>query len=295
MKILVTGSNGFLGKEILKVLSSHDIITLNRGSSDYNLDLSKSIPKFNQNFDLIIHAAGKAHMVPRSDAERNLIIDNNIVGTRNLLAGILNSGVPHQLVFISSVSVYGLIYGQNISEDSRLFADDPYGKSKIEAEKYVTEWCTKYNVICTILRLPLIVGINPPGNLGAMIDGIKRGYYFNIGGGIAKKSMVLASDVSSIIIAASKVGGVYNLTDGYHPSFYELSYSIARQIGKKNIPNIPYILAKLIGLIGDRFGYRFPINSVMVLKITSTLTFDDSKARNAFGWNPIPVLKGFKI
>jgi hypothetical protein len=31
------------------------------------------------------------------------------------------------------------------------------------------------------------------------------------------------------------------------------------------------------------------------LKITSTLTFDDSKARNAFGWKPTPVLEGFKI
>jgi nucleoside-diphosphate-sugar epimerase len=295
MKILVTGSNGFLGKEILKVLGSNVIFTLNRSYSDYNFDLSKSIPKFNHNFDLIIHAAGKAHMVPKSDTERNLIIDNNIVGTRNLLAGILKVGVPKQFVFISSVSVYGLVFGQNISEDSELIAEDPYGKSKIEAEKYVSEWCTKYNVICTIFRLPLVVGLNPPGNLGAMIDGIKRGYYFNIGGGIAKKSMVLASDVSSIIITASKVGGVYNLTDGYHPNFYQLSYSIAKQLGKKHIPNIPYILGKLIGLIGDRFGYRFPINSVMVLKITSTLTFDDSKARKAFGWNPIPILKSFKI
>lgn len=295
MKILVTGSNGFLGKEILKVLSSHDIITLNRSSSDYNLDLSKSIPKFNQNFDLIIHAAGKAHMVPRSDAERNLIIDNNIVGTRNLLAGILNSGVPHQLVFISSVSVYGLIYGQNISEDSRLFADDPYGKSKIEAEKYVTEWCTKYNVICTILRLPLIVGINPPGNLGAMIDGIKRGYYFNIGGGIAKKSMVLASDVSSIIIAASKVGGVYNLTDGYHPTFNELSRTISLQLGRKFVPNMPLFFAKVLAKIGDLIGDKFPVNSNKLVKIMAPLTFDDTKARKAFGWNPTPVLKGFKI
>lgn len=45
----------------------------------------------------------------------------------------------------------------------------------------------QHNVVCTILRLPLLVGTNPPGNLGAMIKGIARGYYFNIGGGKSKK------------------------------------------------------------------------------------------------------------
>ena len=103
-----------------------------------------------------------------------------------------------------------------------------------------------------------------------------------------------SSDVSSFLIPASDVGGVYNLTDGYHPSFNELSYSIANQMGKMYIPNIPYLVAKSIGLIGDCFGKNFPINSLKVLKITSTLTFDDSKARLKFGWSPNSVLKYFK-
>jgi hypothetical protein len=41
------------------------------------------------------------------------------------------------------------------------------------------------------LVLPLLVGENPRGNLGVMMRAIDKGYYFNIGGGKARKSMVL--------------------------------------------------------------------------------------------------------
>jgi nucleoside-diphosphate-sugar epimerase len=295
MKILLTGSNGFLGKEIIKGLSSHNVSTLNRGSGDYIFDLSKSIPKFDHNFDLVIHAAGKAHTFPKSNEDRNRITNINVVGTKNLLKGLSKVGVPKRFVFISSVSVYGLLTGNNINEETKLNADDSYGKSKIEAEKLVSEWCIEHNVICTILRLPLVVGLNPPGNLGAMIDGIQKGYYFNVGGGKAKKSMVLASDVSTYLISASEVGGVFNLTDGIHPSFYDLSKCISIQFNKKYVPNLPMFVVRPLAFLGDLVGLSFPINSFKLSKITSTLTFDDTKAKRAFKWKPKSVLEKFKV
>jgi nucleoside-diphosphate-sugar epimerase len=107
--------------------------------------------------------------------------------------------------------------------------------------------------------------------------------------------MVLASDISKFILAAAEVGGIYNLTDGCHPKFGELSRLISKQLGKRFVPNMPLFVAKLLAFIGDKMGPVFPINSDKLKKITSTLTFDDSKAREAFGWNPTPVLKGFNI
>jgi nucleoside-diphosphate-sugar epimerase len=128
-----------------------------------------------------------------------------------------------------------------------------------------------------------------------MIRGIKRGYYFNIGGGRAQKSMVLAEDVANQIIKISEIGGVYNLSDGYHPNFNELSRLIASQLGVRRIPNISYFLAKVFAIVGDVLGKKIPFDSDKLKKITANLTFDDSKARATFGWNPTPVLKGFKI
>ena len=296
MKILLTGGSGFLGSCFLELLlKNNQIYTLARSNSDYICNLEFEVPKFNQNFDLIIHSAGKAHSIPKKEIQGLEFYRINVLGTINLLEGLEKNNLPKHFVFISSVSVYGLVHGENIKETTPLLAKDPYGKSKIDAELIIQEWCEKNNVIYTILRLPLIVGKNPPGNLGAMIRGIKRGFYFNIAGGNSKKSMVLSEDIVFFIFKAAEVGGIYNLTDGIHPSFKELSKCISNKIGKSFVPNIPLFLAIILASIGDVLGNNFPINSTKLSKIISTLTFDDTKARIEFGWNPRSVLESLNL
>ncbi len=291
MNVLLTGASGFLGKYILNSIKKNsNYKTLGRTYSDYLFDISTSVPKFKEQFDLIIHNAGKAHFIPKSEFEKKIFYDVNVQGTINLLEGLAKSYIPRYFIFISSVSVYGITKGHLIDETTPLLATDSYGLSKIQAEITVSDWCKKHNVKCTILRLPLVVGANPPGNLGSMIRGIKKGYYFNIAGGKAKKSMVLANDVSQIILQVAEKGGIYNLTDGINPTFFELSTILASRFKKKKILNLPLIFAKFLALIGDIVGNKFPLNSDKLSKITSTLTFDDSKARLSFGWNPNKVL-----
>ncbi|OAQ38787.1 UDP-galactose-4-epimerase [Pedobacter psychrophilus] len=295
MKILLTGSSGFLAKQILEALQQEEILCLSRNNADISIDLSTQVPNLPIS-DLVIHAAGKAHSVPKTEDEIQNFFDVNVIGTKNLLKGLEQIPfLPKSFVFISSVSVYGLSKGIGIKENNLLNAKDPYGLSKIQAEKLVQDWCDKNNVICTILRLPLLVGENPPGNLGAMIKGIKKGYYMNIAGGNARKSMLLAEDVASFILPSSKVGGIYNLTDGYHPSFKELSNVLAKQCNNRKPLNIPKWLAEILAKIGDLLGERSPFNSYKLSKITADLTFDDTKARTAFGWQPQNVLDSFKI
>ncbi len=296
-KILLTGSNGFLGRFLLNVLKEkNQVLTLNRTNSDYNLDLEKDKIVLKDNFDLIIHNAGKAHSVPKTSLEKQAFFDVNLKGTQNLLHGLEESkSLPKVFIFISTVAVYGKDNGVNITEDAPLLAKDPYGLSKIQAEKLVLDWCKKHNVIWTILRLPLLAGQKPPGNLGAMIKGIKIGYYFNIAGGRARKSIVLAEDVARSILKLAEIGGIYNLTDGYHPSFQKLSNHISIQLGKGKPMNMPLFFARIIAKFGDLLGTKAPINTNKLKKITSDLTFDDSKAREAIGWSPTPVLEGFKI
>lgn len=289
--ILLTGSSGFLGKEILKVIDNDKVYTLNRSNSTFNYDLSKNIPLFNVSFEYVIHCAGRAHSIPNTESDKSVFFDTNVKGTMNLLEGLSKITIPKYFVYISSVSVYGLTEGKNINENHFLNANDAYGQSKIQAEKQVINWCKKNNVICTILRLPLIVGQNPPGNLKSMICGIRKGYYFNIAGGNAKKSMVLASDIAKFILKAAVVGGTYNLTDGIHPTFNDLSKSISQSLDKSFVPNMPLLIANVLAKIGDKLGNTFPLNSQKLYKIHSTLTFDDSKARKSFGWDPNPVLE----
>lgn len=294
MKVLLTGANGFLGKIIIKTLEKeYQIFGLSRNSGEYRVCLDKQIPNFRHSFGIVIHAAGKAHSVPKMDFEKKQFHRVNVIGTENLLKGLEKTVLPKQFVFISSVAVYGQGLGNDINEEYELEAEDPYGLSKIEAEVLVVDWCRKNDIICTILRLPLLVGQNPPGNLGAMIKAIDRGYYFNIGGGKARKSVVLAQDVASFIPRVAIVGGTYNLTDGYNPSFYELNSVIAKSVNKKASFNIPLSVAKLMGYVGDILGDNAPINSQKLKKITSDLTFDDTKAREIAGWKPRRVLEWY--
>jgi nucleoside-diphosphate-sugar epimerase len=294
--ILLTGSSGFLGNFIYNSLFEFDkIVTLGRTNCIVNCDISTSIPSIPE-VNLVVHAAGKAHFIPRNEKERQAFFEVNVVGTANLLKGLeLLASLPQAFVFISSVSVYGLTKGVNVSENTPLLAKDPYGLSKIEAEKLVSTWCAKNKIRLTILRLPLLAGANPPGNLGAMIKGIQKGYYFNIGGGKSKKSIVLASDVANSILKVSKIGGVYNLTDGYHPSFKELSICISKQLQKKTPLSLPFWFVNILASIGDINGDKSPITRYKLKKIVSDLTFDDNRARIAFGWNPTSVLTGFRL
>lgn len=293
--ILITGGSGFLGRVFIETLGEHyDIQTLSRRSADYKVDLRSEKFSPRRKFDIVVHAAGKAHVVPKTKAEARDFYDVNVTGTRNLLDS-LKPEPPSAFVYISSVAVYGATRGFSIPENAPLAATDPYGISKIQAEQLVQEWCVLNNVTATILRLPLIIGPEPAGNLASMINGIRRNYYFNIAGGTARKSMVLASDVARVVPKAAEVGGIYNLTDGYHPNFSELSHCIASQLNKTRVLNLPAALAVAAAKFGDILGKRFPLNTDKYSKMTSDLTFDDLKARQLLGWNPTEVLKGYKI
>ncbi|MGE7773627.1 NAD-dependent epimerase/dehydratase family protein [Chitinophaga sp. NPDC101104] len=296
-KALLTGANGFLGRWISEALeqSGFRVATLGRSEcSEYRFDLINEIPGFDEAFDLVVHAAGKAHVAVSTAHPAEDFRKVNTVGTMHLLSA-LDSQPPAAFVLISTVAVYGVDTGNNISEDAPLLASDPYGSSKIEAEKAVRRWCEERNVKCSILRLPLVAGPNPPGNLNEMINGIQKGRYANIGNGSARKSIVLASDVAAIIATAAENPGIYNLTDGYHPTFCELSMHIAQQLGRRKVPTIPFWLARILSLAGDLTGGGLPINSLKFRKITLDLTFEDTRARTHLGWKPTPVLQGFKI
>jgi nucleoside-diphosphate-sugar epimerase len=128
-----------------------------------------------------------------------------------------------------------------------------------------------------------------------MLHAIEKEYYFNIGGGKARKSMVLVEDVARLISIVDNKGGIFNLTDGFHPSFKELSSHIALCKNKRRPFNIPLGLAVFFGFLGNFLGNRFPINSLKVKKMTSDLIFDDSKARLILKWNPQPILENLKV
>jgi len=295
-RILLTGSTGFLGKVIAVELQKQGYELLTLGKHHHNTiktDLAKGEFEMENpgKIDIVVHAAGKAHSHPRSPEEIKVFYDVNFEGTKCLCNALIASRAkPAGFVFISTVAVYGLDKGEMLNEDTALNGETPYAKSKIQAEQWLQEWAKTNGIQLAILRLPLVAGPNPPGNLGAMIRGIGNGRYLSIGRAIAKKSVVWAADVASIIPVAAEKGGIFNLTDGYNPSFGELETGIAGILDVKKAKKVPHGLAKVLALGGDLMGKRSPINSNKLRKITSTLTFDDSRARKILNWRPVRVL-----
>ena len=295
MLTLLSGGTGFLGNIIRQQLQA-PVETIGRRNSVINMDFVTGVPLFDKQYDLVVHAAGKAHLIPKTSAETQAFYDVNVGGTRNLLKGLSNSqALPKSFLFISTVAVYGLEKGHNINESTPRAAKDAYGLSKIEAEDLVSEWCSKNGVTCGILRLPLIAGKQPKGNLEAMINGIGKGFYFDIAGNTAKKSIVLAEDVAQVIPEIAAIGGTYNLTDRVHPALSDLSSVISAQLGRKKPGTIPRWFAGLLAAAGDLAGESFPINTRKLDKLTNELTFDDTAAVQKLGWNPRSVLEHFKI
>ena len=291
---LVTGANGFLGQIVVSQLEQ-PYVTLSRSNAIYRTDLAREVPELTEAPEVVLHIAGKAHSVPDTEQEAQAFFDVNLRGTQNLVKGLERLGtLPRAFLFISTVAVYGADKGTNISETHPLKGDTPYALSKIQAEAFLETWGEQQKVQIGILRLPLIAGPNPPGNLGAMIRGIRTGKYLRFGQGATRKSVVLAEDIASVLPALSERGGTYNLTDGYHPSFAELENEISRQLGKSPPRAVPLPVAHLLGKVGDVVG-RFPVNSATIEKMTSDLTFDDTKARNTIGWKPRRVLDYLEI
>ena len=296
-KVLFTGASGFLGENSLPILTKdYSISTMGLTATDYyKVNLATQVPILENSYDIVLHAAGKAHSVPKTEVEKKVFFDVNLQGTINLCAALEKSGVPKAFIFISTVAVYGLDFGEEISEDSPLSGTSPYALSKIQAEHFLIDWCKRHNVVLGIIRPSLIAGPNPPGNLGAMIQGIKLGKYLSIAGGKARKSVLMVEDIATLVPLLAKKGGIYNVCDTEQPTFRDLELLISKQLDKSLPFTIPYRIAKLLAAVGDLIGNKSPINSNKLDKITKSLTFSNKKARLGLGWVPTNVLAHFRI
>lgn len=297
MTLLFTGASGFLGSNLYSLLKDkYQIRTVGlTPQDDYVVNLVSSIPELDNKYDIVLHAAGKAHSIPKTEEEKQLFFDVNLQGTKNLCTALENSGVPKVFIFISTVAVYGCDFGENITEEHPLNGDSPYALSKIKAEKYLQGWCAMHNVKLSILRPSLIAGPNPPGNLGAMIKGIRTGKYLSIAGGGARKSVLMVQDIANLIPLLIEKGGIFNVCDTYQPTFRELETIISKQLNRKLPISIPLWMANLLAKVGDLLGEKAPINTMKLRKITDSLTFSNEKAIRELGWKPLNVLDNFKI
>ena len=149
MKVYVTGANGFIGREVIRLLSAHYIIALVREHSNTHTvsiyanevikgDLTKDDEALDaiRRSDAVIHLAAKVRFHPYS-LLRGVIVD----ATDSIAVQCLKNNV--RLVYASSIAVYGDANSSVIDEYHTCRPDTGYGKAKLDAEdiirKYIRE------------------------------------------------------------------------------------------------------------------------------------------------------------
>ena len=285
MNCFLTGSSGFLGKQVLShfVKEGYEIISPNREEIKTKLEGIGSI-------DLLIHAAGKAHSTQSTKEEIKAFFEVNFELTKKITETIDQNEIElNTFVCISTVAVYGLEEGVDINEEAPLNGNSPYAQSKRLAEEHLQKWAKESGVNLIILRLPLIFGENAPGNLGAMERAVKGRYYFQIGKGEAKRSMVHAKQLAEFLPTLMGKSGIYHLTDGIHNSYNEVAIHFAKK-HKRRITNVPLLPFKIVAKLGDVIP-KFPLTSYRIAKLCQSLTFSDQKARRELGWDGKNVLE----
>lgn len=242
MRVLVTGSEGFLGKHVVSALedAGHDAIGLDvrqqtfipRIKADITGLLSKDLFGV-VGLDAVIHMAAIA--APRTcDTDPALAYNVNVNGTHQVLKLAVESGAK-KFVFISSAHVYGIPPKQLPTvEYSRLDPQDIYTTTKILGEQLCHLYWLNHSLNYTILRLFNAYG--PGQQLGYFIpDMIQKALISGIelGGGETTKDFVYVDDVVRAVLLALETSfvGPINIGTGVQTSLNEVAMMIADQVG----------------------------------------------------------------
>jgi nucleoside-diphosphate-sugar epimerase len=190
-----------------------------------------------------------------------------------------NSRPPKQLIYISSVEVYGKVDGENLDETENTWAKTATGLHCIRTESALEQWCRDHAVTLTILRPAMMFGYGVAGEAAEMFDQVMRGSYINIRDHAPLRSLVMAYDVVRVAKAIYPQGGIYNVTDGLQHTLPQLALAMGQNSGKnKKCFYLTYKWAKILGKIGDILPFiGILLDSYKLQSRTNSLTYSNAK------------------
>ncbi len=229
--IFITGGTGRLGRHVLPLFlrNNYDVVALSRS---VNIDGCKmvrgSLHDFDYNeikgCDWVVHLAANTDMSGKYSTLYNV----NVEGTKSLLERCEQAGIKN-LLYVSSISVYGKLDNQNITESTPLNPDTPYARTKFEAELL----CRNYFGNVCILRPSMIYGSGFGEGFGMACRLIREGRMPIFGDGSNHIPMVHARDVSNAMLLAvhKNAEGVYNINCDDEMTLLELVEYVADLLG----------------------------------------------------------------
>ena len=302
MKILLTGSSGFLGRHLRAYLGSNSALTVTpvgRRVRDGNV-IAREVDGLTAWGDLllghdrVIHAAARAHVM--KDEVTDPLVEYrkvNVHGTLNLARQAANAGVK-RFIFISSIKVNGeqTPFNQPFTADDTPLPEDAYGISKYEAEQGLMELATETGMEVVIIRPPLVYGPGVKGNFASMVELVARGYPLPLGAVKNQRSLVSLDNLVDLIITCidhpEAANQVFLAGDGRDLSTTELLQGVAKamSVPSRLLPVPTPLLTLLATLIGKK---------AIADRLFGSLQVDITKTRHLLGWTPpITVEEGLR-
>ena len=299
MKVLITGSNGFIGQHLVSnlrnekgislVLSSRKYVESLSGLADQfifpSIDSSTDWKKVLVGVDTVVHLAGIAHDTKLNPKNSDIkYIESNIKTTSNLARQAVKAGV-NRFIYLSSIKVNG----EETSINKPFVADDIpdpqdiYAKSKLNAEIALKKISEISDLKLVIIRPVLVYGPGVKGNFLNLMKWIKRGIPLPFALISNKRDLVSINNLIKFITICLKhpsaVGQVFLISDNISLSTKSLIKKLAR-FQKKKILLLPFPKA-LLSLVFNLLGRK-----ELSQKLLGSLEVNTQKNINLLGWRP---------
>ena len=272
MRILMTGSHGFVGSNLIEALgTTHNIIR-------WNAKEDKALPEC----DAVIHLAGLAHDTKHiTKSEKYFEVNTEL--TKRMYDRFLESKAK-MFIFFSSIK----------AQD----ADTAYARSKKQAEDYILN-SDITDKLFYILRPCMIHGKGNKGNLNLLVKWVKKGLPWPLAAFENKRSFAAIGNVCYVVnqLLQHKIeSGIYNICDDEPVSTNRLIGLICECLGKKvRMWRIPPCIVRVCAKLGDII--HLPLNNERLQKLTENYVVDNSQIKKELGTDtmPINVVDGLKI
>lgn len=291
-RICIVGGSGFVGNRLISILCDEAaVLNIDKAPSATHAALThkgdvREPNSFARHFldqDTVVLLAAEH----RDDVSpTSLYYDVNVQGMRNVLDAMDANNVKN-IVFTSSVAIYGMNQPTAPIETSPEAPFNHYGKSKWAAEQVLHEWTAKgegRNAL--VIRPTVIFGEHNRGNVFNLLKQIYSGKFIMIGNGLNRKSMAYVGNIVGFIKYKLESGfsgvQIFNYVDKPDFDMNTLVSEIYRHKGK-SAPKfrVPYLIGILGGycfdLLSKIIAKNLPISSIRVKKFCSSTEINSDK------------------
>ena len=288
--VAVTGASGFIGRALVGHLQAqgHAVTAVARHAGPAPAGVRQvTLPDYEDAAALagaftgagcVLQLAALAH---RAGSPGEFAA--SVRATRAVVAAAGRAGV-RRLVFLSSIGVNGhRTEGRPFTEQDPPRPVEAYARSKLQAEQAVIAGCQGAAMEYVIVRPPLVVGPDAPGNFGRLVRLVRRGWPLPLGAVRNARSFIALDnlvDLLALCVAHPAAANQLLLAaDGEDLSTPELVRCIAAGLDRpaRMLP----VPAALLTLGASLLGRARLADS-----LCASLQVDASKARRVLQWQP---------